>query len=195
MLSILRSKGAFFNGFHNTINFIKDWVEIAYIPSINGLNMFILVDNPIEVKIETGIPQGSPISPILFMLYLRNICRLETEGAYSLSYADGFAITVTSNSAKNNCKKLEGIALELMSRAKEAAISFDISKTELIHFHSKRTTIEEGLKLGDVEISPKPLVRWLGVFLDSKLTFKQHVETQISKAKAAFYLIRRLGNT
>ncbi len=107
---------------------------------------------------------------------------------------DDFAITVTSNSAKSNCKKLKGIALELMARAKEAAISFNISKTELIHFYSKRTTIEEGLKLGDVEISPKPLVRWLGVFLDSKLTFKQYVEIQISKAKAAFYLIRRLGN-
>ena len=106
------------------------------------------------------------------MLYLRNICRLETKGAYTLSYANDFAITVTSNSAKINCKKLEGIALKLMSKAKEAAISFNISKTELIHFYNKYTTIEEGLKLGDIEISPKPLVRWLGVFLDSKLTFK-----------------------
>ena len=59
-----------------------------------------------------------------------------------------------------------------MAKAKEAAISFDISKTELIHFYNKHTTIEEGLKLGDIEITPKPLVRWLGVFLDSKLTFK-----------------------
>jgi len=59
-----------------------------------------------------------------------------------------------------------------MSKAKEAAISFNISKTELIYFYSKRTTIEEGLKLGDVEIPPKTLVRWLGVFLDLKLTFK-----------------------
>jgi len=100
-----------------------------------------------------------PISPILFLLYIRNICRLEIEGAYSLSYIDNFAITVTLNSAKSNYKKLKGIALELMSRAKEAAISFDISKIELIHFYSKRTTIKEGLKLGDAEIFPKPLVR------------------------------------
>ena len=85
---------------------------------------------------------------------------------------DDFVIIVTLNLAKSNCKKLEKIALELMSKAKEAAISFNISKIELIHFYSKRTTIEEGLKLGDVEISPKLLVRWLGVFLDSKLTFK-----------------------
>jgi hypothetical protein len=54
---------------------------------------------------------------------------------------------------------LEGIALKLISRAKEAAISSNISKIELIHFYSKRTTIEEGLKLGDIDVSPKPLVR------------------------------------
>ena len=123
-------------------------------------------------KIKTGIPQGSPISPILFMLYLHNICRLETEGAYTLSYIDNFIIIIVLNLTKINYKKLEGIALKLMSKAKEATISFNISKTELIHFHNKYTTIEEGLKLGDTEISPKPLVRWLGVFLDSKLTFK-----------------------
>jgi len=75
------------------------------------------------------------------------------------SNIDNFIIIVTLNLAKSNCKKLEGIALEIMSKAKEAAISFNISKTKLIHFYSKCITIEEGLKLGDVEISPKPLVR------------------------------------
>ena len=72
---------------------------------------------------------------------------------------DDFVVIVILNSAKSNCKKLERIALELISRAKEAAISFNIGKTELIHFYNKRTTIKEGLKLGDIEISPKPLVR------------------------------------
>ena len=129
------------------------------------------------------------------MLYLYNIYRLETEGAYILSYADDFIIIATLNLAKINSKKLKGIALKLISKAKKTAISFNIKKIELIHFHNKRTTIEEGLKLGDIEISPKPLVRWLGVFLDSKLTFKQYIEIRILKAKVAFYLIKRLGNT
>jgi hypothetical protein len=39
----------FFNGLYNIINFVKDWVEIAYVLYINGLNIFILVDNPAEV--------------------------------------------------------------------------------------------------------------------------------------------------
>ena len=49
LLSVLWGKGAFFDGLYNTINFVKDWAEIAYVPYINGLNMFILVDNPMEV--------------------------------------------------------------------------------------------------------------------------------------------------
>jgi len=81
------------------------------------------------------------------------------EVAYSLSYIDNFIIIVTLNLAKSNYKKLERIALELISRAKEATISFNISKIELIYFYSKRTIIEEGLKLRHVEISPKLLVR------------------------------------
>ena len=48
-LNILRRKGAFFNSLYNIINFVKDWVEIAYVLYINGLNIFILVDNPVEV--------------------------------------------------------------------------------------------------------------------------------------------------
>ncbi len=46
-----------------------------------------------------------------------------------------------------------------MAKAKETVISFNISKIELIYFYNKRIIIEEGLKLGDIKISPKPLVR------------------------------------
>jgi len=38
--------GALFNGLYNIINFIKYRTEIAYILYINGLNLFILLDNP-----------------------------------------------------------------------------------------------------------------------------------------------------
>ncbi len=55
-LSILRGKGAYFNDVHNIINFIKNWVEIAYIPCINGLNSFILLDNPARPRLIEELP-------------------------------------------------------------------------------------------------------------------------------------------
>jgi len=54
-LNILRGKGVFFNGLYNTINFVKNRAEIAYILYVNGLNMFILVNNPIEVPFAIAL--------------------------------------------------------------------------------------------------------------------------------------------
>jgi hypothetical protein len=54
-LSILQGKGAFFDSLYNIINLVKNRVEIAYVLCVNGLNMFILVDNPIEVPFAIAL--------------------------------------------------------------------------------------------------------------------------------------------
>ena len=55
-----------------------------------------------------------------------------------------------------------------------------MKKIELIHFHFKRSFNLENeaylVKIKDVIIQPKDLIKWLGIWLDLKLTFKQHVE-------------------
>jgi len=50
-----KGREPFFNSLYNIINFIKDWAEIAYTLYINGLNSFILVDNPIEVPFTIAL--------------------------------------------------------------------------------------------------------------------------------------------
>ena len=78
-------------------------------------------------------------------------------------------------------------------------MQFDMEKTELIHFHSKRSFDLENeaysVKIGDVIIQPKDLVKWLGIWLDSKLTFKQHVEKKTTQALKILNQIERLLNT
>ena len=54
-LNILQKKGAFFNSLYNTINFIKNQAEIAYILCINRLNTFILIDNSMEVPFTIAL--------------------------------------------------------------------------------------------------------------------------------------------
>ena len=66
------------------------------------------------------------------MIYLYNICKLQIKGVYILSYANDFAITVTLNLVKINCKKLKGIVLKLISKAKETVISFNISVINIL---------------------------------------------------------------
>ena len=74
-----------------------------------------------------------------------------------------------------------------------------IKKTKLIHFHSKRSFNLENeaysIKIGDSIIQSKSLVKWLGIWLNSKLTFKQHVKKKTTQALKVFNQIKRLSNT
>ena len=72
-----------------------------------------------------------------------------------------------------------------------------MEKTELIHFHLKRIDNYQDyiVQIGDIQIEPKNLVRWLGIWLDSKLNFKEHVEKKIVNTTRVFHQIARLFNT
>ena len=59
-----------------------------------------------------------------------------------------------------------------------------MEKTELIHFHLKRIDNYQdyAVQINNIQIKSKSLVKWLGIWLDSKLSFKEHVEKKILNA-------------
>ena len=60
-------------------------------------------------------------------------------------------------------------------------IKFDLSKTKLIYFTKARTAREASLRLPNQElVQPQELVRWLGIWFNSSLTFKQHLAIRVS---------------
>ena len=72
-----------------------------------------------------------------------------------------------------------------------------MEKTELIHFHSKRNTKDKDYSIIILNkiIKSKSLVRYLGIWLDSKLSFKEHMEKKIADTTRIFHQIARLLNT
>jgi hypothetical protein len=85
---------------------------------------------------------------------------------------------------------------KIYSLGAQNAIQFDLGKTELMHFTKAKAAESASLKLPDgQDIQPKEVVRWLGVWFDPLLTFKQHVAIRTSQARSAFQRMTRLANT
>ena len=118
--------------------------------------------------IEIGIPQGSPISPILFLIYIRFLFtkRLNTSERI-LSYLDDIGLVVSSKSIEENCQLLQKLAQDLLVKQHHNCMQFDMEKTELIHFHFKRFFDLENetysVKIEESIIQSKSLVKWLGI--------------------------------
>ena len=150
-------------------------------------------DNNIEAfrSILTGILQGSPILPILFLIYIWDL--FKSANIKFRSYLDDISLTTASKSLKKNIKTLEREVKDIVDLGKKNTISFNIDKTELIHFDNSKN--KPSLKLPNGElVSPSKVVKWLGVYFDENLRFKEHIVYRASRAKQAFYRVNRLTN-
>jgi ribonuclease HI len=146
-------------------------------------------------SIETGIPQGSPVSPILFLIYIRDL--FDSSGNVTFrSYMDDISITTATTSLKKNVQILEREARRIYQLAEKNCIQFDLSKTELLHWTTEKVAKTTELKLpnGDI-VKSQGVVKWLGIWFDANRTFKQHVATRVAQATATFHRLARLANS
>lgn len=140
-----------------------------------------------------GLPQGSPISPILFLLYVEPFLRL-TKGRFG--YADDGAMLAVGATTQVVHAKLQKHLDITLAWGQENGVLFDSAKTELQYFHRKRKANDLPLHLPEgLEILPNKATRWLGVFFDRKLSFKAHVQTACLRAKQITDHVQRLCRT
>jgi ribonuclease HI len=145
--------------------------------------------------LQCGLPQGSPVSPVLFLLYTEPIYRLG-KAQSRFGYADDTAILCIGDSLDATAAEATQRIDELVDWGAANGVSFDPAKTEVMHFSRKRTAKDSPPVMhGDMVKRPEAAIRWLGIWLDRTLSFKTHVEKWTAKAQAVARHLRSLTNT
>ena len=91
--------------------------------------------------VSAGLPQGSPVSPILFIVYLHVLLKRveeETPQGLCISFADDIGVLVKGTSVDEVAKGLEQAGLSLIQKGEEHKICFEEKKTEAVLFMWKR---------------------------------------------------------
>lgn len=138
-----------------------------------------------QLPTSTGIPQGSALSPILFLFFAGPLLTdLEDAGVDALGFVDDTSMIITGNSAQENCSKLE-TAHEICAKwARLHGAIFAPEKYSLIHFSRRRKVdLTAAVNIHGRMSQPEQSIRVLGVILDPKLKWVPHI--QHTKAKAA----------
>ena len=189
---ILLSRLSSWFGLSNTVLF---WFR-SYL-SCRTFSVSIDNSSSIPSKLLYGVPQGSVLGPILFILYTTPLSHLITSSS-SVShhlYADDTQL-FTSFSAANCTSGLTSLesTISLVSSWMSANfLSLNPSKTEFILIgNSRQLSKTQNISLSlpnNVSVKPVSSARNLGVIFDSRLSFSGHIS---SISKACFCHIRNL---
>jgi hypothetical protein len=169
---------------------------------VTGRTVQIRLDGELGpiADIHCGLPQGSPVSPILFMLYVAPVFRLGSPKR-RFGYADDGAFLAISLSLKDNCQSLSSTLQEALDWGLAEGVTFVPDKYELLYFSRRKADQDPSrtpsVSAGPVTISEnstRPYLRWLGILFNKKLSFKFHVRQMTSKALTITNALRSLGN-
>jgi len=146
--------------------------------------------------INTGIPQGSPVAPILFVTYLSGIfdeVERAVPGVQGLSFADDIGWWVKAENEEEVAAKLAEAAAMSLDWAKDNGVAFDQGKMEGVLFWKKKGALTATICVGTSDIPfNSEATRWLGVWLDSQLTLKEHHAVRLKEGKKAIEWLRQL---
>lgn len=159
-------------------------------------NFYILLNNKEKMygKIISGIPQGSPLGPLLFSFYVIDLGSIMMDDHLKiLLYADDLKLLYRINSI-NDTANFQGHIIALQNWVAENGLSLNFDKSFIVHFSKKTNIINWVYKIDNTPLTVKKSVKDLGIVYDEKGNFNRHVISLSSEVSKRVGVIRRLTN-
>jgi exonuclease III len=153
-----------------------------------------------EILNTLGVPQGSVLGPLLFILYINDIC-LQLEEVFVNLFADDTLISASAKSYEEACVKINRSLLILNIWLRVNKVKLNVSKSKCMLITQSSVTKNKILENEDIEyvnIDGENLefvdeIKYLGVILDSHLKFNQHILLINKKVGKKINYLARVG--
>ena len=173
-----------------TMNWIKDYLrEREQSTLANGCRSDY-------AKIKQGVPQGSIVGPLLFIIYANDISSI-IKKSKSVYYADDTVIYSQSKDIHKAMRTVRANLQNLNTWCAKNGIYINPKKTKFIVFSNNTKKTKKALPKLKLEVNSTEVERvksfnYLGVKLDDKLTFDQHVKSLISRVSAKLFQLKKI---
>ena len=173
-LKLLYKLSFFFGVKGNTLN----WIQSLLI----GRTQTVVLDGESsnEVPVTSGVPQGSVLGPLLFLLYINDLP--ENIQSQVRLFADDTAIYLTV------CKIQDGQVLQsdldtLQQWQRTWDMEFNPSKSQVLHITWAKKHIETNYSMHGQILESVNAAKYLGVTISKNLSWNSHIENKSSPQK------------
>ena len=156
---------------------------------------YVVVHSSTSCKsyITCGVPQGSILGPLLFLIYINDIINSSSLLTYVL-FADDTSVFYSHKCLNTLVNILNSELAKISKWFKCNKLSLNIDKTCFINFNTSKSQpiIPNNIFIDNMPINERESTKFLGVTLDSNLTWNDHANNIITSISKAVGILRRL---
>ena len=148
-----------------------------------------------QEAIKCGVPQGSILGPLLFLIYINDLSSV-SEACFSILFADDANMFITGHNVSEMCNQFNADLFRVQEWLHCNKLSLNVLKTHYMIFTPRKRIYDDvSIIINNTKISRVYVTKILGVQIDSQLSWKMHIDyicKKISKCTVILLKARKV---
>ena len=167
---------------------LADWVKSFLSNRTQVVTLEGVKSSPAPVR--SGVPQGTVLGPLLFLIYVNDISDNLTPGTSIRLFADD-SLLYRDIKTQHDTHTLQKDLDTLQMWEKINKMEFHPQKCQVMSITNKRSPYKHTYQIHNISLQKVNKAKYLGITIDDKLTYKQHISDISSKAHCTMSFIQR----
>lgn len=157
-----------------------------------------------ELPIEYGVPQGSILGPTLFLVYINDLCNTDLSNGKVITFADDTALLFYGDTWEEVYKHAQNGLNTVSKWLNDNMLTVNVDKTKFMTYTIRKQDVPNlaiilhncNLPFNSTcecpRLSKTTAIKYLGVLIDNRLNFQQHIEALVPRIRKLIYIFKSL---